>query len=66
MGTMGGWEVLPGIVAARTPVSFCMKKHTGWAAIETVNTINERRSKIVKNRVIFCRLSANDNRKYCF
>ena len=24
MGTMGGWVVLPGIVAARTQVSFCM------------------------------------------
>ena len=32
-------------------------KHTGWAAIENVNTIGERRSKIVINRVFDCHLS---------
>ena len=39
-------------------------------AIENVNTIDERRSKIVRNRVFDChlspRLATNDNRKLCF
>ena len=29
-------------------------KHTGKAAIENVNTIDERRSKIVRNRAFDC------------
>ena len=31
--------------------------HTGKAAIENANTIEERRSKIVRNRVFDCHLS---------
>ena len=35
------------------------KAHTGYAAIENVSTIDERRSKIVRNRVLdsCCRLA---------
>ena len=32
-------------------------EHTGQAAIENVNTIDERRSKLVRNRVFDCHLS---------
>ena len=31
--------------------------HTGYAAIENVNTIDKRRSKLVSNRVFDCHLS---------
>ena len=34
-----------------------LKFHTGYAAIENVNSIDERRSKIVGNRVSDCHLS---------
>ena len=33
--------------------------HTGYAAIVNVNTIDERRSKIVRNRVFDCHLSSD-------
>ena len=33
--------------------------HTGYAAIENVNTIGDRRSNIVRNRVFDCHLSPN-------
>ena len=44
--------------------------HTGWAAIENANTIEERRSNIVRNIVFDCHLTPhcrqNGNRNYCF
>ena len=45
----------------------CLKRryHTGKAAIENANTIEERRLKIVRNKFSGCH-STNGNRKHCF
>ena len=46
--------------------------HTGYAAIENANAIEERRSKFNRNSVFGCHLSphwplaTNANRKHCF
>ena len=39
--------------------------HTGYAAIENVNSIDERRSKIVGNRVFDCHLSPDFSIAMC-
>ena len=41
------------------------KFHTGYAAIENVNSIDERRSKIVGNRVFDCHLSPDFSIAMC-
>ena len=42
------------------------QKHTGYAAIENVNTIDERRSKSVRNNFRLPFVATNSNRKHCF
>ena len=42
------------------------QSHTGQAAIANIKTIDECRSKIVRNIVFDCRLATNGNRKHCF
>ena len=44
---------------------FFKKFHTGYAAIENVNSIDERRSKIVGNRVFDCHLSPDFSIAMC-
>ena len=44
---------------------YFLKFHTGYAAIENVNTIDERRSKIVGNRVFDCHLSPDFSIAMC-